>query len=60
MKISQLRKKPKGELPTILRENQDKLRQLRFDLSAGKIKNVKEVQKVRKEIAQILTLLHKG
>lgn len=58
MKITELRQKPKGELHKILQDNREKLRQLRFDLVSGKIKNVREVRKVKKEIAQILTLLN--
>lgn len=57
MKITELRKKPKGELTRLLRDDREKLRQLRFDLVSGKIKNVREVRKTRKEIARILTLL---
>ena len=38
----------------------EKLRQLRFDLSAGKVKNVREIRKFKKEIAQILTLSKKA
>lgn len=57
MKIQELRQKPKGELHKILQDNREKLRQLRFDLVSGKIKNVREVRKVKKEIARILTLL---
>ena len=41
MKITELRKKPKEEIQKIIRDDREKLRQLRFDLSAGKVKNVK-------------------
>jgi len=57
MKIVELRQKNKSDLEKLLVEDRDKLRQLRFDLSAGKVKNVKDVQKTRKKIAQILTLI---
>ncbi|MFH1582590.1 MAG: 50S ribosomal protein L29 [bacterium] len=57
MKIVELRQKNKSDLEKLLAEDRDSLRQLRFDLSAGKVKNVKEVQKTKKEIAQILTLI---
>ncbi len=57
MKFSELRKKPKEELQKILEDDREKLRQLRFDLSAGKVKNVREIRNIKKEIAQILTLL---
>jgi len=56
MKIIELRRKPKEELKKILQDNREKLRQLRFDLSAGKVKNVREIRHLKKEIAQILTL----
>lgn len=57
MKLAELRQKTKEELKKTLEESRDKLRQLRFDLSAGKVKNVREVRKIKKMVAQILTLL---
>ncbi len=57
MKIEELRKKTKEELQNILRDDREKLRQLRFDLVAGKVKNVREIRKAKEEIARILTLL---
>ena len=59
MKIAELRRKSKPELKKLLNDNGEKLRQLRFDLSAGKVKNVREIRRIKREIAQILTLLHK-
>ncbi|MBM3258039.1 MAG: 50S ribosomal protein L29 [Candidatus Nealsonbacteria bacterium] len=58
-KIEELRKKPKEELLKILKDNREKARQLRFDLAAGKVKNVREIRRIKKEISQILTLLAK-
>ena len=60
MKLSELKQKSKEELQKILTENRGKLRQLRFDLAGGKVKNVREIRKTKKEIAQILTLLRKS
>jgi ribosomal protein L29 len=57
MNLAELRQKSKEELKKILGDNREKLRQLRFNLSAGKVKNVREIHSVKKEIAQILTLL---
>ena len=57
MTTTDLRQKSKKELEIFLKEEREKLRQLRFDLAAGKVKNVKGVRKIRKEIARILTLL---
>jgi len=59
MKLAELRRKSKDELKKILQDNREKARQLRFDLSAGKVKNVREIRHIKKEIAQALTLLAK-
>jgi len=56
MKVSELRQKSKTELQKILENDREKLRQLRFDLLAGKVKNVREIRKIKKEIAQVLTI----
>jgi len=58
MDLTELRQKSKNELQKMLQNSQERLRQLRFDLAAGKIKNVREIRKIKKEIAQILTLLN--
>jgi len=55
--MNELKQKSKEELQKTLEDDREKLRQLRFDLSAGKVKNVREIRNVKKEIARILTLL---
>ena len=57
MKFEELRKKTKEELLKIMQDGREKLRQLRFDLAAGKVKNVREIRKIKKEISRVLTLL---
>ncbi len=57
MKASELRQKSKEELEKILQEKREKLRELRFDLSAGKVKNVREIRMLKRDIARILTVL---
>jgi len=57
VKINELRQKSKEELEKSLQDSREKLRQLRFDLSAGKVKNVREIRRIKKEIARILTIL---
>lgn len=57
MKIVELRQKTKAELGKLLTDNREKLRQLRFDLAAGKVKNVREIRQIKKDIARLLTLL---
>jgi len=57
MKTSELRKKNKDELQKAVRELKKKLSDLRFKFSSNKLKNVKEINSVKKEIARILTIL---
>ncbi len=57
MKIVEIRKKSKTELNNMLQSSRNKLRALRFDLASGKVKNVREVRKIKKDIARILTIL---
>jgi len=56
-KIIELRQKTKSELEKLLQDNQERLRSLRFDLVSGKVKNVREIRKIKKDIARILTLI---
>ncbi len=55
--MKELRQKTENELKAILADCREKLRQLRFDLASGKIKNVKEFRLTKKRIARILTAL---
>ena len=57
MKISELHQKNESELRKILKESRERLGVLRFDLASGKIKNVREIRKIKKDIARILTFL---
>ena len=58
MKISEIRQKSKKELESMLLAQREHLRNLRFDLASGKVKNVREIRELKKEIARILTVLH--
>lgn len=55
MKMQELRQKPKEELQKLLIDNRERLRQLKFDLASGKVKNVREIRQIKKDIARILT-----
>lgn len=48
---------PIPEVEAQLKEARDRLRVLKFDLFAGKVKNVAELRKVRKNIARMETTL---
>lgn len=53
-------KKETKDLHKQLREKRDALKEFRFGVSGSKIKNVKEAQGLRKDIARILTTLNKN
>jgi large subunit ribosomal protein L29 len=55
--IKELKNKSAGELESIVRESGEKMRTLRFDLAAGKVKNVYELHENYKKIARAKTFL---
>ena len=57
MKTAELRKKDRKELEKTVQELVKKLSDLRFKFSSGKLKNVKEINNSKKEVARILTIL---
>lgn len=57
MKIRELRRKSIKELQRTLIGLRDKLRELRFNLAGGKVKNIKEIRQTKRDIARILTIL---
>jgi len=56
--LSQLKNMNATDLNHTLQETRDKLRQLRFNLAGGRIRNIREIRAMRRRIARILTLLH--
>lgn len=58
-KLKEFRRMTKSQLLFLLNEMRNSLRQLRFDLITGKIKNIREIRKTKKDIALILTLIKK-
>ena len=57
MEIKELRQKSKEELGKLLKDIRERQRSLRFDLVTGKVKNVREIRQIKKDIARILTIL---
>jgi len=55
--FKQLKNKPSTELKIQLASLKDKLWELKKDLVSGKVKNVSEIRKIKKDIARITTLL---
>jgi len=58
IKTEELRLKQGEELNQLLSESQKKLRELRFNLAGGKVKNVRTIRVLKKDIARILTILN--
>ncbi|MEK9172985.1 MAG: 50S ribosomal protein L29 [Patescibacteria group bacterium] len=56
--VQELKAKPVAELEKLLKESREKLRVLRFDLVAGKVKDVAELRSVRRNIGRIQTFLN--
>ncbi len=48
---------PEAELLKELETRREKVANLRFDLAAGKVKNIREIRHLKKDIARLLTLL---
>jgi|TARA_Y100000310_G_scaffold345866_1_gene471901 ribosomal protein L29 len=53
--MSEFKKKNDSELLKLLSEKRTALRNFRFSVSGGKVRNIKEGKLLRKGIAQILT-----
>ncbi len=57
MKIKEIREKNENELKKDLIGLRNKSAKLRFDISAKQVKNHREMRKIKKDIARILTHL---
>jgi ribosomal protein L29 len=55
--ITELKTRPVAELEKFVRDSKEKLRAMKFDLAAGKVKNVKDLRALRKDIARALTFM---
>ncbi|MBX4211307.1 MAG: 50S ribosomal protein L29 [Candidatus Yanofskybacteria bacterium] len=59
MKFKDLENKSQEELTALVSELRAKLLEFKFDLAEKKLKNVKQLGQTKKDIARILTRLHK-
>jgi len=59
MKSAKVKKKTNKDLTKSLLKNRERLRVLRFDLASGRVKNVREIRHLKKDIARMLTLIKK-
>ncbi|OGG42968.1 50S ribosomal protein L29 [Candidatus Jorgensenbacteria bacterium RIFCSPLOWO2_12_FULL_42_11] len=56
--FQEIKNKPVAELQKELVGYRERFRVLKFDLAAGKVKNIREIKEVKKTIAQILTIIN--
>ena len=57
--IKELSRLNKESLQKMLHEKRENLRVFRFDLAAGKVKDVRAIRETGRNIARIMTLLNK-
>jgi ribosomal protein L29 len=57
MKISEIKKSLTNNLVDLLSKKKEEIRKIRFDINSNKNKNVKVINKNKKEIARIMTVL---
>ncbi len=58
MKAKELRNKKPEELLELLKDSRKKLMELKFSLASGKVKNIRAIKNLKKDIARILTILN--
>lgn len=57
--LQEYKNKPFTELKKDFVSYREQLVKLKFDLAAGKVKNIREIKNIKKSIAQILTIIKK-
>ena len=57
--IKKLSNMSAGELLKEVAAEKDKLRSMKFDLAAGKVKNISAIRELKKDIARMLTFANK-
>lgn len=59
-KVQEIKQKTTAELEKELHDAREKLRNLKLDLVAGKVKNMGDIRNVRKDIARMLTFINQA
>ena len=60
MDIKDLKKKETADLQKLLQEKKKELTLISFDMKMGKIKNMKAVANIKKDIAKIITVVNQN
>jgi len=58
MTLEEIRKKDKTELQKMVQESKKKIHEIRFKRASNQLKDVNEMAGLRKEIAQMLTVIN--
>jgi ribosomal protein L29 len=58
-KFKEIKTKSDAELRKLIADKQVSLREFRFGLAGGKVKNLKEARNNRRDVARALTILNK-
>ncbi len=58
--LEKLKNNPLPELQKKLIDAYENLRKMKFDLTQGKVKNIKVIKEIKKTIARILTIMNKS
>jgi len=58
--LEKLKNNPLSELQKKLIDDYENLRKMKFDLTQGKLKNIKAIKEIKKTIARILTIINKS
>ncbi|MGC9968706.1 MAG: 50S ribosomal protein L29 [Minisyncoccia bacterium] len=56
--VQELKHRPIEELVHLITDANEKLRALKFDLAAGKVKDITEIKELKKKVARIKTFIH--
>jgi len=56
--FQEYKNKPLAEIHSDLRNLRERLTKLKFDLAAGKVKNIREIRQIKKNIARMLTVVN--
>ena len=55
--IQELKHRSADQLAVLVKETSEKLRALRFDLAAGKVKDISQIHEAKKKIARMKTFM---
>lgn len=56
--IQELKHRPVEDLVHLIVEGNEKLRALKFDLAAGKVKDISGIRDLKKKVARMKTFIH--